>query len=312
MSSTQPLTLSAVIPTRNRPIDLVVAVKSILQQTRIPNELIIIDQSLDEQSKTAVLKLIGEEDTPLKVTYILDSKIKGLVAAKNHSLAFTSGDIVSFLEDDIELLPDYFHNVERLFLQHPQVRGCGGVVTEVAGYSDAYRRYFRLTHRGIFFDQRVEMHARTELPSQLVTSRYISGGVSSYRREVFEQIPFDTLNGFFALEDIEFSTRAADCFGDEHFCIAPNIRLKHHVSPANRAVLGTIWERKLREYVLFYKKHSKKQGSSIDLAILLLALLVSGIITSMRARKIDPLIGYWKGVINGFKQKLLPLNKQGV
>ena len=47
----------------------------------------------------------------------------------------------------------------------------------------------------------------------LIPSDYISGGLSAYRREVFEAVPFDVENGFFALEDIDFSTRVARAYG---------------------------------------------------------------------------------------------------
>lgn len=38
-------TITAVIPTRNRPVDLVKAVASVLSQTRLPDEFMIVDQS---------------------------------------------------------------------------------------------------------------------------------------------------------------------------------------------------------------------------------------------------------------------------
>ena len=40
---------SAIIPTINRPNDLIIAITSILEQKVLPNELIIIDQSENDQ-----------------------------------------------------------------------------------------------------------------------------------------------------------------------------------------------------------------------------------------------------------------------
>ena len=42
--------IAAVIPTRNRPVDLGKAVKSIIAQQRLPEALIIIDQSEGRES----------------------------------------------------------------------------------------------------------------------------------------------------------------------------------------------------------------------------------------------------------------------
>ena len=307
MPNNTKLQLTAVIPTRCRPVDLIIAVKTILDQERTPDELIIIDQSPTTESKVEVESLFTEVGSPFKLIYVHDSKISGLVDAKNEAVKVASGDIVSFLEDDIELFPDYFLEVERFFLQNSTALGCGGVVVKVDCYSPFYRFVFNLIHRGIFFDARVMMHAQEGI-QQLIQSRYISGGVSSYRRKVFEQIPFDIVNGFFALEDIEYSTRAADFFGDDYFFINPRIRLLHNMSPANRAVMGVVWERKMREYVLFYKKHSAKSGSSVNFFALLIGLFVVSGLVSVKKLSVAPLAGFYKGLRNGFKQKIKSLS----
>ena len=46
--------ITAVIPTRGRPDDLERAVASILAQSRLPDELAIIDQSLDDASRARI------------------------------------------------------------------------------------------------------------------------------------------------------------------------------------------------------------------------------------------------------------------
>jgi len=45
---------STIIPTLNRPVDLVSAVTSILEKKYFSDELIVIDQSVDEQLYNAV------------------------------------------------------------------------------------------------------------------------------------------------------------------------------------------------------------------------------------------------------------------
>ena len=44
------LKISVIIPTLNRPDDLSLAVSSILEQSILPAELIIVDQSIDSDS----------------------------------------------------------------------------------------------------------------------------------------------------------------------------------------------------------------------------------------------------------------------
>ena len=84
--------ISAVIPTKNREIDLVKAVVSVYNQTKIPEELIIIDQSDNSESYNSVKSLT--KPSKLKLIYIHEKKIKGLVEAKDYSLRFVKNEIV--------------------------------------------------------------------------------------------------------------------------------------------------------------------------------------------------------------------------
>ena len=52
------MTFSVVIPTKNRPTELATVIDSLLAQSRLPNQLIIIDQSSSD-------KVIREKVTPL-------------------------------------------------------------------------------------------------------------------------------------------------------------------------------------------------------------------------------------------------------
>jgi len=63
--------LTAVIPTRNRPGDLAKAVASVLNQTVLPDELMIVDQSPGDESRTMVDSLMAAK-AGLKLTYIHD------------------------------------------------------------------------------------------------------------------------------------------------------------------------------------------------------------------------------------------------
>ena len=137
----------------------------------------------------------------------------------------------------------------------------------------------------------------------LIPSTYLSGGLSAYRREVFEAVPFDVVNGFFALEDVDFSTRVARRFG-ERLYINANARLEHRMSPANRAVLGARQERKVREFLVFYKKHRDQGAHPSHLVLLLIGLLLEAAFQSLQSRSLKPLPGYFRGLWRGARWKL--------
>jgi len=292
--------ITAVIPTRNRPADLRRAVASIRNQRRLPDELLIVDQSPDDASRSAIEADLGDSPLRARLSYVHDSGIRGLVPAKAEAVRRARGDLVCFLEDDVVLESDYLLQIERGFMDWPEMLGCCGLVTNLPPLPRGYVRMFHFFHRGIFRDPRVGVHGTSGGADRpLIRSNCLSGGLSAYRREVFDAVAFDLENDFFMLEDIDFSTRAALRFGDRFF-INPNARLEHRMSPMNRAVLGMRQRRKLREYLVFYKK--RRGASNPFTALLLLAgLLLEAGYQSVLARTPLPVGGYFLGLWDGLR-----------
>lgn len=299
-----PLRITAVVPTKNRPDDLPGAVASVYAQARMPDELLIVDQSPDNASRSRVEALAWRHPDAPTLVYVHDASIQGLVHAKQVAVQKATGDIVCFLEDDEVLDHDYFAAIDRSFSEHPEMLGCCGLVTNLPALPAGYVRLFHLFHRGIFRDARVGVHGHLTNPDRsLIPSDYISGGLSCWRREVFQQVPFDIENGFHMLEDIDFSTRAADAFGPRFF-INPAARLKHNMSPVNREVLGPRQRRKLREYLVFYRKRATRPHAGLHLAWLLAGLFLEAAAQSVRARRLAPLVGYFSGIADGVRWPL--------
>lgn len=302
--------LTSVIPTKNRPRDLIKAVRSILAQTRLPDELIIVDQSPSDESRSLVDILISGDEC-IKLAYIHDPHISGLVDAKRVASERASGDIVCFLEDDVILESDYIEQIELGFTNHPEMVGCCGIITNPPHQTAIYEILFHLFHRGIFMDRRVGLYGRfSGRGNALVASEMLSGGLSAWRREVFKVVPFDVLNGFHMFEDIDFSTRVARHCG-KHLYINPNARLEHHCSPVNREVLGARQRRKLTECIVYYKKRRDWSGATFALPWLLLGMLMEAVFQSYSARSLGPLHGYFAGLRDGFARKVVMVSEHG-
>lgn len=296
------LKLSVVFPTRNRPDDMGKAIASILTQQRLPDQIIVVDQSSDE--KTRLITETALTGVPLKLTYIHDPTIAGLVAAKQVGTIQAIGDLVLFLEDDVVIEPEYLAEMERGFRDHPTMLGCCGVVTNMPKLPALYGVLFHLFHRGIFRDPRVGIYGLADHYSiGLIPSRALSGGLSAWRREIFSSIEFDVANEFHMLEDIDFSTRAESYFGSRFF-INPKARLAHYMSPVNRDRLGTRQRRKVREFLTFYKKRRAIPGALVALVWLLCGLCFEAIVQSVGARSFRPLSGALLGLIDGIRRPL--------
>lgn len=293
------LKISAVIPTKNRPHDLLVAVRSIVQQTRKPNQLIIVDQSNGALSHD----LISDEmqhTSDIVLTYVHDEAIPGLVAAKAASLKFVTGDVVCFLEDDVVLDDDYIAEIESGFVNDTTMLGCSGVITNPPKTGRFYLLLFNIFHRGIYFDSRPAIYAGINRQStELIASNVLSGGLSAWRMKVFDVISFDVENGFHMLEDFEFSRRASRFFGTRFF-INPNARLEHNFSPINRDFLDLRHRRKVIEFIVYFKKNRRFPFAFTSLAWLLLGQCLDAFAQSLRTQSLKPVTGTLKGIRDGF------------
>ena len=291
---------SAVIPTRNRHKDLAKAVTSICYQTQPPDELIIVDQSAGEESRILVEKQMLKFEN-IKLIYVHDPLILGLVDAKRVATERAGGDIICFLEDDVILEADFIEQIENGFVVKPEMLGCCGIITNPPNQTVMYEILFQLFHRGIFKDIRVGLYGRySERGNNLIASEVISGGLSAWRKDVFKVVPFDVLNGFHMFEDIDFSTRVVRQFGKRLF-INPNARLAHYFSPIGRDYLGVRQRRKLKECFLFYKKRKNWGWAMTSFVWLLLGMLLESFVQSLINKSFDPVCGYLLGFIEGAK-----------
>lgn len=296
--------VTAVIPTKNRCADLVNTVNSIVRQSRLPDELVIIDQSDTDIARSAVQSILSGIDA-IRLVYIYDPAIRGLVEAKSVGWLHASFELICFLEDDVLLEPSYILEMARGFQEYPKMLGACGVVINLPKLHPHYVKLFHLFHRGIFHDSRVGVHGHVDnMGAVLINSRYLSGGTSAYRRVVFEKVPFDLANNFFMLEDIDFSTRAAQTFGAEHFFINTTARLTHLMSPVNRSAYATRYQRKLTEYICFYKKNAHHKRALIHLTLLLAGLFMEATACCIQNKTLSPMLGASRGVINGIKWRL--------
>ncbi len=94
--------LSIVVPTRNREQRLQATVSAILRQTypEERRELIVVDDGSTGDTARLV-RALGEAG----VTYVRQPHL-GAAAARNTGAARAAGDLLVFVDDDIELLPD--------------------------------------------------------------------------------------------------------------------------------------------------------------------------------------------------------------
>jgi len=116
---------SLLIPTYRRPETLKRCLQSALDQTRPPDELIVITRADDYETK-AVASRLFEEASGTGITCLHATVNEpGLINAQNAGLAVATGDIVCFTDDDVVLPPTWLARIEEHF-ERDSVGAIGG------------------------------------------------------------------------------------------------------------------------------------------------------------------------------------------
>ena len=296
---------SVVIPTKNRPFDLIKALESIFRQSVIPEELIIVDQSKTPHSKILALSIFKKFQY-VNFQYIYDKSISGLIEAKKIGVYTSNGDLIFFLEDDVILDSDYIEEIILGFSKNIEMIGCSGIIKNHPPKNNMQLNLFNIFHIGIFSDKRFDIFAQARISrhrQSLVKSDKLSGGVSAWKREVFLHVAFDLSNDFHMLEDIDFSTRVAMKFGPLLY-INPNAKLDHFFAPSGRGSLLAQRRRKTRECIVYYKKRSKCNNALLSVTILMIGIFFESIFISLLLKSFSPLNGFLLGLRDGILHKI--------
>lgn len=95
--------VSVVIPTYNRAVPLIRAVKSVLTQAYADIEVIVVDDGSTDDTVTAIENLQREYGSRLKYIYQTN---RGVSSARNKGLDYVSGEYISFLDSDDCIYPN--------------------------------------------------------------------------------------------------------------------------------------------------------------------------------------------------------------
>jgi len=101
------------IPTLNRVDELNITIKSILNNSVLPDEIIVADQSDNDET----YKLIKDFENESKIKFkYLKLNEKGLTKVRNAILSALNDniDVITFLDDDVTLDKFYIENIVML------------------------------------------------------------------------------------------------------------------------------------------------------------------------------------------------------
>jgi glycosyltransferase involved in cell wall biosynthesis len=220
--------------TMDRWDDLVAAVQSSLDQSLRPDEVIVIVDYNEDLYRRA------EHELGTSPVVILNNKTtKGLSGARNTGVAFSSGEIVAFLDDDAYAEHDW---LERLVvpLADPMVAGVGGwVLPHWEGQAPKWLPESFYWILGCSY---------AGLPATNSRLRNPIGANMALRRSVFTQVGGFTSGigriGQIPLgcEETELCIRYTSHFSDHRFVLNRDA-IVHHRVPTSRLTWHYFWTR---------------------------------------------------------------------
>lgn len=101
------LSVSAIVPTCNRPDLLKRALQSIAAQDRAPFEIIVVDDAGARKEMRQLIQRWGFSTVRVSA----NSRSKGVSGARNTGAEHATGEVLAFLDDDDEWLPAYLSKV---------------------------------------------------------------------------------------------------------------------------------------------------------------------------------------------------------
>ena len=284
--------VAVVIPTKNRPGDLNATLRSLLNGTVLPNQLIIIDQSSNDDSEKVVewsfVEAPKEIRAIVELSYVHNASLSGLTAARNTSLALVKSDILLFLDDDVILEKEFIQEITLAHRRYPDAVGVGGIITNYSPPTRLLRWWESLFVRGPFHDDRQPIYRRAETlakSSPLPVTR-LGGGLMSFRMGAIGGRRFDeNLTGPCVGEDVDFCARLAP---KALLLIIPSARLVHKRSSAARSEGSHLSRHALAMWYLYHKNWSHGIKNRISFLLLNLGYCIAAVVIAVRRSSLEP------------------------
>lgn len=242
-----------------RPKPLLQLLRSVETQALYPDEIIIVDGSRNDATKEMLTKNSFKNLSYYKV----DDADRGLTKQRNFGIAKTSdtNDVICFLDDDIILTKTYFKELIGTYEKHPDALGVGGYITNEIAWTKITEttkpNNKSFVYDGWFRGESLRYRLRKKLglldatkpcimptfahgravgflpPSgNIYPVEVFMGGVSSFKKEVFDKINFSTyFIGYGLYEDTDFTLRVSK-LGQLYVNTAA--QLEHHHDASGR------------------------------------------------------------------------------
>ena len=292
--------LAIVIPTKDRPIDLMALLDNLERQSRLPAEIVVVDGS-----DQPIRALLDERHSTIPLQYIRH-RPPSAAAQRNAGIARLAGryPLIGLLDDDIELAPDA---IERMleFWRTKESLGVGGAAFNQLGSEEiseqsSLKRSRLAESLGLYCRKpgrvaRSGWHTMVGTVAENTPVEWLTTCAAIWRAEVFQRHRFDEyFRSYSYLEDLDFSYGVSREFRLRVVASARYRHLHHHAS------LTSEWYREfgaseVRNRLYFVRK----QGLSVPSCYLGLTIRLSQTIAEATLRRRPVLFSRAMGNLEG-------------
>lgn len=285
--------------------------KTVKQQSLYPNEIIIVDGSTNDATKT----MLKNNDFANLNYYKVNENERGLTKQRNYGVKHVANnsDVICFLDDDVLLEQTYFKQLIETYKDYPKALAVGGYITNEVQWKKAsenalidantygydgwlreeplryrVRRYFKLLPDEFPGFLPSFSHGRpiSFLPpsGKIYEVELLMGGVSSFKKEVFKMQQFSTyFEGYGLYEDADFSLRLAK---KGKLYVNTNARLEHHHAQSGRPNLFKYGKMVVRNgwYIWRVKYNSPSLKSKLKWHFTVLLLIGLTFINALKSK----------------------------
>lgn len=260
------LRVSVVVPTRDRSNDLTELLTTVLNQSKLPLEAIIIDDSPILSARQITYSFSSKfESVNCKLKYV-NGRGDGLSAARNLGLEISEGDAILFVDDDTLLGQNVVDNLTKFLNNNPAALGVQPKIVLLASVmikGGLAGKFENAIYKGLMLSYhkenslRVRRSGMSVFPNSLtrtILAQRLSGCCCCYRREILNKSSFDTkLKRWGYMEDLDFSYRAYRSNPKSLYAI-PNAKIIHKVSREARLPTRlSIYMKTIYWFYVFFK-----------------------------------------------------------
>ncbi|MBP5288199.1 MAG: glycosyltransferase [Elusimicrobiales bacterium] len=242
MSEKNTLPVSVAIPTMNRPESLKHTLESYMSLNAVPDEIIVVDQSGDEETRKKTEAAVKALPECVSGKYIYQAE-PSTTESRNCAFASAKNDIIIYSDDDVEPEPAAVENLYRIFIDEYDGKtalaasaGTGGsgpsALKKILGFITGARSWKNRNSGNVTMSMlgRYPAGIKKDTPTQ-----WAMGYFFAVRKSLAEKwnIKWDSaMSGYAYAEDLDYTWRYCIKAGEEKMkcVISPSVRVKHLVS----------------------------------------------------------------------------------